>query len=377
MVKPSKKLKVRDVFNLCGFCLMVGGCSIVMAVGVMIPLFTVWFEFNIRMVEEYVIDSYDGLSSNNRASFYNKFRWGSTKPVTSNLFIDAERIESSRFYQYFLYHVENPDLIMTGATPFVAEKGPYGYREYTVKYDLVFDRWSDLVAFKSWSYYVPVSDLDSCKYQNRQLGVDKTYAYSCIPDDDENAKFTLLNRQFMQYLQEHTVGSVIGQVSKYMFSEIRDIFTSRSGPFQRNLKVWELPSVLDELFILQSRQKIPLGIRDVVEYKQEYFSFHRPQITMGGAQPREIYYYQEAMPRKELEETGAYPGAVIDHQGSYPDSFKGEPVDVSSQSATAWVKQMYNTNGMVVGIMMGPDSSECCWCVACPFCCGSFCTPLI
>jgi hypothetical protein len=368
MVKPSKTLKVRDVCNICGFCLMVAGCSIVMAVGVMVPLFTVWFEFNIRMVEEYVIDKHDGLNSN-RPSMYNHFRWGSTKPVTSNLNVDSERVESSKFYQYYLYHVENPDLIMTGATPYVSEKGPFGYREYTVKYDLLFDRWSDVVAFKSWSYYVPVTDLDSCKYQNRQLGVEQTFAYACVADNDENTKYTLLNRQFMQYLQEHTVASVIAQVSTYMFSEIRDIFTSRSGPFQRNLKVWELPAVLDELFILQSRQKIPLGLRDVVNYKQEYFSLHRPQIEMGGkpsAVPRvppvELYYYQHTMPTEELEATGGFEGAVIDHKGVFPDTFRGEPVDVSSQSATAWVKQKYNTNGMVVGIMMGMDSEECCWC---------------
>ena len=59
---------------------------------------------------------------------------------------------------------------------------------------------------------MPVADFYECKVQNSQLGLVQDQAKFCVPDDTE---VTVLNKQFVQYMQEHTVSAVMGQVGKY------------------------------------------------------------------------------------------------------------------------------------------------------------------
>jgi hypothetical protein len=56
----------------------------------------------------------------------------------------------------YMYHIENPDAVLTGAKPNVTEKGPYVYRYYKKKIDISFLNDPDnrqLVQFREWQWW--------------------------------------------------------------------------------------------------------------------------------------------------------------------------------------------------------------------------------
>ena len=73
-------------------------------------------------------------------------------------------------------------------------------------------------------------------------------AKACV---DDTVEVTVLNRQFVQYMQEHTVSGLIGQIGKFLMQEVKDIFTHPEGAFQQSLKVWNLPNILKDVFYVQ------------------------------------------------------------------------------------------------------------------------------
>lgn len=57
-------------------------------------------------------------------------------------------------YLIYFFDIQNPDEILAGARPVVAEVGPYAYKEYYVKFDIEWEDDGDTVKYNSQRYYV-------------------------------------------------------------------------------------------------------------------------------------------------------------------------------------------------------------------------------
>lgn len=63
------------------------------------------------------------------------------------------------YYKLWFFDLQNPEDTLTGAKPKVMEKGPYGYHEYFVKFDIEWFDGGDTVTYNSQKYYIFDQDL--------------------------------------------------------------------------------------------------------------------------------------------------------------------------------------------------------------------------
>eukprot|EP00937_MAST-01D_sp_MAST-1D-sp2_P000006 g6.t1 len=326
-----------------GTFFVLAGVVSILGVGLMLPAFVTVFRFNTLLVEELVVDEKDALHNEHS---WRRFVWGAADRVRENHFAGPERVRYTKLHQFYVFAIQNMDKIVMRNTdekkfPFIKQQGPYGYREYIEKYDVRFtnsgldNTGSDLITFRSWSFYEPLPvDDTACAINDGRL--DLTGALPNCRDD--TFVYTFVNRQFLQYIQEHTSAGVMGKLGHRLFQDVKRTFTDADGPFLTNLKIWELSPVLEKVAMVRAVQKVPGALDDVVQYRSEY----TPMLTIRGAPML-----------RPLSQT--FPMTPKLPSVAFPVPF--------AATASAWVRQNKRNSGYLLA-KIDPVDGECCWCLS-------------
>jgi hypothetical protein len=334
--------------NVGGACCIIMGVATMLSVGVMLPAFVNTFDFNTRLVETLVLDESDSLSDKPE---WKGFLWGSrTKRRIDAAFQPHDRARHAKLHMFYVFIVGNGEFIMDRRTtaqknPFVEQRGPYGYREFVEKYDVRFTNrgpdgtGSDLVTWKQWSYYAPLPVGDAaCRVMDGRLE-QKGVLPLC---QDDGLEYTLVNRQFLQYVQEHTSAGVVGKLGHKLLAEVRSIFTAHDGPFLTNVRAWHLSPVLEEVAVLQGRQKIPEALNDIIVYRDAFVTLLPAAPLLPASVP-----FRPPFTLLNAHEVAA---------AALPPTL-GRAVTV-----TAWVREDFDTSGYLFAKVVSAADARCCWC---------------
>ena len=334
-------LDFRARCNALGGCLVVLGVVTALSMGVMLPAYVQTFHYNTDLVEHYVVDERDALSDK---PAWRAFVWGSQHDLDDSAAQPLDRTNYAKLHMFYVFVVGNGPQIMTHRENvqrniFVTEEGPFGYREFVEKYDVRFanrggdNTGSDLVTWKQWSYYQPLllGD-DACRTIDGRF--EQKGALSLCMDDA--FVYTVINRQFLQYIQEHTSAGVVGKVGHKLFSEVRQVFTKYNGPFMTNVKMWHLSSVLERVAKIQGTFKISEAINDVLVYRDNY------KTLLPAA---------NILPREQL-----FPTIYTPVLSAF------NPTIPTEMSITAWVKQDFDNSGFIFAKVVSATDPRCCWC---------------
>ena len=334
-------LDFKSKCNAVGSCLVLLGVVTVLSMGVMLPAYVNTFHYNTALVEHMVVDERDSLSDKRT---WRSFVWGSKNNLRDSAEQPLDRTRAAKLHMFYVFVVGNGELVMKHRdalqkNPFVSQEGPFGYREYVEKYDVRFtnrgpdNTGSDLVTWKQWSYYQPLMQGDeACRTMDGRL--EQKGALSVCMDDA--FVYTLVNRQFLQYIQEHTTAGVVGKVGHKLFGEVRQIFTKYNGPFMTNVKMWHVSSEIEKVAKIQGMFKISEAIQDVLIYRDAY---------------------KTLLPKARLlPEYQTFPSTYV------PVLSAHNPAIPKQMSVTAWVKQEFDNSGFIFAKVVSAADARCCWC---------------
>ncbi|GMH62818.1 hypothetical protein TrST_g12879 [Triparma strigata] len=185
-------------------------------------------------------------------------------------FIHREVEPQTSLFSFYLWNVTNPEIVMRdGFKPVVREAGPYGYVKNVYKYDVQFSTDdSEFVTYKQYSFFTPTPTdrdcyqmffaMDKAKYSSQNV--------DCIGDTcdcrDDEGLVTVINPKFFQLMEKWKPAGVMGLLSREIFAEYRDAFTTQ---FVDSIKFTFLPDFFTLVYNFRNCNFVGITYRNLLD----------------------------------------------------------------------------------------------------------------
>lgn len=186
----------------------------------------------------------------------------STTPSSSSSSSSSHNYSPYTFF--YLFEVSNPkEVVLTGASPRVVERGPFGYLKITQRSNLSFSKDNTENTYDAVTSYRSLT-AGECLAVSRRLGT-RAPKRACQSDTTE---ITTFNPAIVKLLGSKTDPSwIYGKLGQRAMKEVADSLTSTEFGLTRNLRLWRLPLAFQMILQQNLMWAIPQLLARVTLYR--------------------------------------------------------------------------------------------------------------